>query len=76
MNNKDKGKIWFGFSLVFFLLAANAFSKTTQPPFTGRWGWLHQMFFDAFGGHGDLAMYSLFGGITLATGISYLFRKA
>ena len=73
--NKDKGRFWLGLSLVSFLLAASSFSNATQPPFTGRWGWLHQMFFDAFGSHGDLAMYCLFAGIALVTGFSYLFRK-
>lgn len=75
-SDKDKGRLWLGFSAVALALAANAYLCPSSPPFTGRWGWLHQLFFDAFGTSGDLVMYCLSGAATLAVGISYLSRRA
>ncbi len=56
--NKDISNIWLSFGVVFFLMAYVEFTSPSQSSLSGRWGWLHAIFFDAFGTSGDIVLYS------------------
>lgn len=58
---KEKAFLWLGFGGVCYLLAFSAYSSPSQSSRTGRWGWLHEIFFNAFGPNGDIVLYSAAG---------------
>ena len=66
--NKDIANIWLGFGAFFYLLAYIAFTSPSQTSFTGRWGWLHLIFFNIFGASGDIVLYSGLGTASLLFG--------
>jgi hypothetical protein len=72
--NKDIANIWLGFGAMFYVMAFVAFTAPSQTSFTGRWSWLHAIFFNAFGSNGDIVLYSGLGTVSLF--FSFLKLKA
>ncbi|WP_296749141.1 hypothetical protein [Thiobacillus sp.] len=72
---KEMTFIWLGFGGVFYLLAFSAYSSPSQSSRTGRWGWLHEIFFNAFGANGDIVLYSAAGTACVVASI-FVYRKA
>ena len=60
-SNKDIAYLWLSLGAIFYLMAFLAFTSPPQTSFTGRWGWLHATFFNAFGINGDIVLYSSLG---------------
>ncbi len=60
---------WFGFAVICYFLALIAFLSPSQSSHTGKWGWLHVGFFDAFGVHGDTVLFGTSGTVCLIFGI-------
>ena len=72
---KDKGRFWLGLSLCFFVLAAYAYSYPSLSVPSGRWGWLHRIFFAEFGAVGDVLLYSIVGTAALIAGALLILEK-
>lgn len=72
---KDKGRFWAGLALCSFALAASVFISPSSSSLTGRWGWLHRIFFNEFGAAGDLILYMLIGAVALTVGVMYLSER-
>ena len=67
-SNKDTAYLWLSFGAFFYLLAFLAFTSPPQTSFTGRWGWLHTVFFNTFGTNGDIVLYLGLGTASLLFG--------
>lgn len=61
MSPKEKGNLWLGLSGVFFTLAASSYFSPPSAPATGRWAWLHNVFFNQFGSSGDFVLFLVAG---------------
>ena len=46
MSPKEKGNLWLGLSGLFLVLAATSYFSPSSAPATGRWAWLHNIFFN------------------------------
>lgn len=66
---REVARLWVGFALMFYFLAAQQFYWPGNPQTTGRWGWLHRLALDAFGPSGEFILYALVGSICLAYGV-------
>ena len=67
--NKEIANIWLVFGAIFYLMAFVAFTSPSQTSFTGRWGWLHSIFFNMIGANGDIVLYSGLGTASLLFGV-------
>jgi hypothetical protein len=66
---REKGRFWLGLAGVSYSLAAVSFLTPGSSSFTGRWGWLHRTFFDAFGPKGDVILFAFIGTACLTYGL-------
>lgn len=73
---KDKGWVWVGLAICCFTLASNACFFPSTSLHSGRWGWLHQVLFNAFGASGDVILELLLGTIALSYGLISLRDKS
>ena len=60
-SDNEQVRVWLGIGTCFYLLALSDFLWPSQPRHTGRWGWLHAIFFGMFGSSGDMVLYSSVG---------------
>jgi hypothetical protein len=65
---RDKALVWLGIGAVFYVLALTSFASPSQSARTGRWGWLHEIFFGMFGASGDIILYSCLGTTAMLAG--------
>ncbi len=63
-----------GLSGVLVLLALLEWETPSQPPFTGRWSWLHHAVFEIFGERGLFAWWLVLAGLMLVVGVAQLRR--
>jgi len=63
MSPKEKGSLWLGLSGLFLILAATSYLSPSSAPATGRWAWLHNIFFNQFGPSGDFVLFLVLGGV-------------
>lgn len=75
MSAKDKGRFWLGLSACFVVLGASAYVSPSLSSQSGRWGWIHQAFFNEFGAAGDVILYSLLAVVALVAGLKNLSAK-
>ena len=61
MSSKEKGNLWLGLSVLFLVLAATSYFSPPSAPATGRWAWLHNIFFNQFGTSGDFVLFLVLG---------------
>lgn len=61
MSPKEKGNLWLGLSGLFLVLAATSYFSPSSAPATGRWAWLHNIFFNQFGPSGDFVLFLVLG---------------
>jgi hypothetical protein len=66
---KEKAIAWLGLGGAFYLGALFDFLSPSQSSRTGRWGWLHEIFFNAFGASGDIVLYSAAGTACVVSGL-------
>jgi hypothetical protein len=71
---KEKARAYFGLSACFYVLAFTSYSSPSASSQSGRWGWLHQIFYVAFGTSGDIVAYCLAGTVLLVLGVIELRR--
>jgi hypothetical protein len=60
---------WLGASVVTALLAVSEWGNPSKPPFTGRWGWLSDLAYDALGFRGKFWLCVLFSVLALCYGL-------
>jgi hypothetical protein len=66
---KEIARAWIGLGAAFGVFALYSFWFPSQSSRTGRWGWLRQPFFSAFGPPGDVVLYSAIAVAFLVFGI-------
>lgn len=64
---KEKAKLWLGLGACSIVMGVVEWAIPSNPPFAGRWGWLHAAAHDALGIHG-VAILWLASGMLLAVG--------
>ncbi len=67
---------WLGMGLVVALLAWLEWETPSNPPFSGRWGWLHQGMYEAFGARGIFGMFASMAIGSIAYGLFLRRRKS
>jgi hypothetical protein len=50
---------WLGMGVMFALMAMREWELPSMPPFTGRWGWLDRVAFEAFGAKGVFVLFTV-----------------
>ncbi|MBN9421327.1 MAG: hypothetical protein J0I91_02590 [Candidatus Accumulibacter sp.] len=70
LSPKEKGHIWLAFSGLSFLSAANSYMWPASSAATGRWAWIHNIFYSQFGSSGDLVLYVVAGSAFLLAALS------
>ena len=60
---------WIGISGVCALLALTEWESPSNPPFTGRWGWLSSLAYGALGSRGVFWLWVLFAALALCGGV-------
>ncbi len=70
MAPKDKRNLWLGLSGVFYLLGINSYIWPPTVRATGRWSWIHHVFFDLFGSSGDFVLFLVAGTGALLAALS------
>lgn len=63
---------WFGMGLITTLMAFMEWDSPSVRPETGRWGWLWNMVFQAFGDRGKFVMLLGFAVLMLIVGLTGL----
>ncbi len=58
----------FGLAVVFYCMGLGEFLFPSQSSRTGVWGWLHVLFFNAFGSHGSAVLLLTGGTVSLIAG--------
>lgn len=66
---KEKGRFLLGLAAVFYSLGAVAYLTPQTSSLTGRWGWMHRIFFDVFGPKGDVILLATIGTASLIAGL-------
>lgn len=57
-SGRDTAFLWLGLGAIFYVLALSSFVSPSQSSRSGRWGWLHEIFFGMFGASGDIVLYA------------------
>ena len=60
---------WLGMGAVLALLGLEEWSSPSRPPFKGRWSWLSQTAYDAFGVRGVFVLLMVLSVAALACGL-------
>jgi len=76
MSPKEKGNLWLGLAVLFFVLAANSYFSPPPVPATGRWAWLHNVFFNHVGSSGDFVLFLVLGCAGLLVALKQYFAHA
>lgn len=69
---KEKAHASLGLSGCLYLSAFSSYISPSDSSQTGKWGWLHRIFYTEFGASGDIILYSLIGSVFLFLGLSGL----
>jgi hypothetical protein len=71
----EKARFWVGISLVFFVLALDAYLSSSHGLPSGRWGWLHRVFRNACGDLGEVVLWCSVAVLAMSYGLILALKK-